>query len=369
MLNKGKIWCFLVAAFTVIPLLLLAGITVIVDPYFHYHAPLEVLEYPLDNQRYQNDGIVKHFEYDAIITGTSMTENFHTSDLNRLFDVNSVKIPFSGGSYFELNNTLGRAIEANPEIKMIVRSLDAYMLFFDKDYMHESFDYPYYLYDKNLLNDVEYLLNKDVLLKEVRKVIGYTREGIPTTDFDTYSSWDALYACSKKAVFQTYMRPEKSTSQLPWSDEMKLKVQENVIQNVITLAQENPDIQFYYYYPPYSIAWWDREMQKGSAERQIEALKYASELILEVDNIHLFTFLLDRDTVLNLDNYKDIEHHSGDINRYILECMKDDKFLLAKEDNESYWKEAQEFLLGFDYDAYLEQMGYYSMKENSDGVQ
>ena len=100
-MNKGKIWCFLVAAFTVIPLLLLAGITVIVDPYFHYHAPLEFLEYPLDNQRYQNDGIVKHFEYDAIITGTSMTENFHTSDLNRLFDVNSVKIPFSGGSYFD----------------------------------------------------------------------------------------------------------------------------------------------------------------------------------------------------------------------------------------------------------------------------
>ena len=49
--------------------------------------------------------------------------------------------------------------------------------------------------------------------------------------------------------------------------------------------------------------------------------------------------------------------------------MKDDKFLLTKEDNESYLKEAQEFLLGFDYDAYLEQMGYYSMKENSDGAQ
>ena len=54
---------------------------VVVDPFFHYHAPLESLEYPLirDNERYQNDGILRHFTYDTIITGTSMTENFETS--------------------------------------------------------------------------------------------------------------------------------------------------------------------------------------------------------------------------------------------------------------------------------------------------
>lgn len=33
---------------------------VIVDPFFHYHAPLESMEYPLvrDFERYQNDGIL-----------------------------------------------------------------------------------------------------------------------------------------------------------------------------------------------------------------------------------------------------------------------------------------------------------------------
>lgn len=368
-MNKGKKWCILVAACAVTLCLLLGGVIAIVDPYFHYHAPLESMEYPLDNQRYQNDGIVKHFDYNAIITGTSMTENFCASDLDRLFGVESIKVSFSGGSYKEINDTLCRAIEANKEIRMIVRSLDIYMLFHDKNYMHESFKYPYYLYDDNVFNDVEYLLSRDVLVKDVHKVIKHTRDGNQTTDFDTYSSWSAMFPCSKKSVFRRYIRPEQSTEQLQWSEDIQSRVQGNVIQNVITLAKENPDVDFYYYFPPYSIVWWDCQMQKGSAERQLEALEYASKLILDVDNIHLFAFLMDRDVITDLDNYKDSEHHSAEINRYILECMKDGKFLLTKENCESYWKEAQEFLLGFDYDAYLEQMGYYSMEEDTDGTE
>ena len=59
--------------------------TVIVDPFFHYHAPAGWMSYYLHNQRYQNDGILKHFDYDAMITGTSMTENFKTSEMDEIF--------------------------------------------------------------------------------------------------------------------------------------------------------------------------------------------------------------------------------------------------------------------------------------------
>ena len=33
-------------------------ITYIIDPYFHYHAPNENFNYSIDNQRYQNNGIL-----------------------------------------------------------------------------------------------------------------------------------------------------------------------------------------------------------------------------------------------------------------------------------------------------------------------
>lgn len=63
-----------------------------IDPMFHYHAPLKFLSYPLVNERYQNNGIVKHFDYDSVITGTSMTENFKTSEAQKLFDPVVVKL-------------------------------------------------------------------------------------------------------------------------------------------------------------------------------------------------------------------------------------------------------------------------------------
>ncbi len=78
-------------------ILILAGsIIVYLDPFFHYHAPLKGFYYEIDNERYQNDGIMKNFEYDALITVTSITENFKTSELDTLFAVLSIKVSYWG---------------------------------------------------------------------------------------------------------------------------------------------------------------------------------------------------------------------------------------------------------------------------------
>lgn len=130
-----------------------------IDPYMHYHKPdTEGYFYSLNNQRSQNDGITKHFEYDALITGTSMTENFKTSEMDALFACNSIKVPYSGGSYKEINDNLKVAVENNPNLKMVVRGLDMGRFLDDKDVMrYDLGTYPTYLYDSNPLNDVQYI--------------------------------------------------------------------------------------------------------------------------------------------------------------------------------------------------------------------
>lgn len=60
-------WIVLVA----IMLTMIGGFVYKIDPYLHYHAPdTEKYYYSLDNERSQNNGIIKHFDYDALITGT-----------------------------------------------------------------------------------------------------------------------------------------------------------------------------------------------------------------------------------------------------------------------------------------------------------
>lgn len=113
---------FKINIFGIILILFLTTVTMImIDPYFHYHKPLSFLSYRLGNQRYINNGIIKNFDYNAIITGTSMTENFKNSQFDKLFMVNSIKIPFSGGSYKEINDNVEVALKNNKNIKCILK--------------------------------------------------------------------------------------------------------------------------------------------------------------------------------------------------------------------------------------------------------
>ena len=48
-------------------------LTVVVDPFFHYHRPLPGFPYVVDNQLSQNPGMARNFAYDSFLTGSSMT--------------------------------------------------------------------------------------------------------------------------------------------------------------------------------------------------------------------------------------------------------------------------------------------------------
>ena len=361
----GKKWCAIFAACLLILMVAVGSVTVIVDPYFHYHAPLDRLEYPIVNQRYQNDGIVKNFDYDAIITGTSMTENFKASEADELFGVKSVKVSLSGGSFKEVNDMVARAIRKNPRMKMVIRSLDLYMLFYHKDYFREEFEYPFYLYDNNLFNDVQYIYNKDVLLGAVNAVFEHTASGEKTVDFDTYSKWDHKYEFSKEAVLRQYERPEKSEDVSEFTSDDEIIVKENVLQNIITEAKKNPDIQFYYFVPPYSAVWWDQEVRTGNLERQIAALEMAAELLVKVENIRLFSFAELVEMTEDLDNYKDSLHYSPEINSFILKSMKNEEYMLTDENYEKYWQNILDYYRSFDFEQYFRLQEYDLIRQNA----
>ena len=138
--------------------------TAVLDPFFHYHAPLPGFYYKLENQRAQNDGITKHFDYDSLITGTSFTENFHTTQFDSLFDASSVKVPYPGASYREVNDNLKTAFRTHSGIRFVLRSVEDSYLIEDKDTLHKEMgEYPTYLYNRNPFDDLKYLLNKDVI--------------------------------------------------------------------------------------------------------------------------------------------------------------------------------------------------------------
>lgn len=354
MVLTSKKWMIAAVGLTIFFLVGLGGITVIIDPYFHYHAPLSQLEYPITNERYQNDGIVKHFSYDAIIAGTSMTQNFKASEMDELFHVNSIKVPLSGGGYKEINEMLERAVWANPNILCIVRGLDHALLIRDKDWMRYDADsYPDYLYDSFWPNDVNYILNKEILAASV-SVLQYTKSGGKTTDFDAYGNWMSLFTFGKDAVNASYQRPVK-TEMKEFTEDDRQMVRDNVQQNVVGVIESNPDIDFYLFFSPYSIYMWDAWKQSGDLERLLEAEKLEIKLLLEYENVKLFSFFQNYEMICNLDNYKDYTHYSEEINSKILQWMSQGTYQLTKENYLGYCEDVRNFYCSYDYDALFAQ--------------
>lgn len=355
-MQKGTKWTISFVCFFLLILVAVGAFMVIVDPYFHYHKPLAGLGYSLENERYQNNGIVKHFEYDAIITGSSMTECFKTSELNELFGVNSIKVPYSGGSYKEVNENLRVATEHNPNIKMVVRCLDAMRFFDDKDYLDYS-DYPTYLYDDNLFNDVNYLFNKQIMLVAIQNVLGFNRDGKIELSFDEYVNWNDHYSYGIEAINANYNRNaiEKAEGMIPITEEDYATIDANIEQNVIALARENPQIDFYIYISPYSIYCMDYWYQLGELERRLLAERHIIELLLPYENIHIYSFNTEYDTICNADNYRDVAHHSGAINSQILQWLYKGEHELTYDNYEAYCEEVWNFYMNYDYDALFEQ--------------
>jgi len=361
---KSKI-CLLISILIVVALLFVIGKLVVeVDPFMHYHKPAtETYFYTLNNQRSMNDGIVKHFDYDAIIAGTSMAENFKTSEMDELFGTNSVKVPFSGGSYKEVNDNLIVAFNHNPNLRVVVRCLDMGKFLTLWNSMRTDLgEFPTYLYDDCIFNDSEYVFNRDIICSRVLPMLRQAKEegfepGI--TSFDQYSNWMKNLTFGVDTVYKDGAPDFSEIGEaVHLTDEQKAVISKNIEKNITSLAKAHPEADFYYFFSPYSACWWYEQVSNGNIYKQIEAEQFIIERILECDNIHLYSFNNRTDITTDLNNYKDNLHYGEWINSLMLKLMHDGECLLTKENYKEYIENELSFYTAYDYSQLLKQPDY-----------
>ena len=91
--------------------------------------------------------------------------------------------------------------------------------------------------------------------------------------------------------------------------------------------------------------------QKGTLENQLKWEKEAIELMLQYDNIHLYSFFDEFDLITDLDNYKDENHYRQEVNSYILKCIHNGEHELTKDNYEEYCDKMWDFYTAYDYDS------------------
>lgn len=179
------------------------------------------------------------------------------------------------------------------------------------------------------------------------------------TSFDSYAAWSDDYTYGIDTVCPNGIHADiDEVEQKHLSEEDKLIIQKNIQQNVISLAEEYPKTTFYYFITPYSAAHWAGRIEAGEILRQIEAEQYIIELILECDNIRLYSFSNRTDITMNLNHYKDSMHYGGWVNSWMLRCMYDGEYLLTEENHMDYLKEERTFYTTYDYESLNGQEDY-----------
>lgn len=319
----------------------------IVDPFNHYRAPDDYTKIIYQNSLYQNVGIAKHAKFDTLITGSSMTQNFRANWFDEKFGCKAIRLSFDGGNIKSFDTLLDTALKGD-KIKTVYFGIDNYNLTGETTNLTLSPDIPEYLYDENPFNDVNYLLNKDIIFKYLRSYFSYSLY----KDYNFYEMlvWDnnTSYEYSKEAILKSYERESAhEESKFDFYSDFNNKTTELLIRHV----SNNPETEFVFFAPPYSIFYWDSIVRKGKLNATLYSLEHTYKELLKYKNVKLFYFQSNTEIITDFNNYRDYSHYKTSVNKYMLDCFENGDCSVSASELESTLENMKQIVLNYNFDS------------------
>lgn len=325
--RKALKWlCIAIAA----ELFLVALFTWIFDPFYQYHQPFFGMEEVLYDRDNQVIGTIRNNDYDSVLLGSSVAENFDNTFLNEQFDCHTVKIIRASGSVADLLYYMDKAHEKQ-KLQRVFWCMDIFALTASTEVTLEGGDTPRYLHTETMLDDVTYLFNKDILFVKIPQMFAYGYLG-ENTGGNAYN-WARGKEFSASKAMQAYVKPGEVVSA-----EEDPQAAERLAQNIALVEKEienHPDTEYTILFPPYSMLWWDCGYSNGIAGQYFEVLEQTVPRLLSHENVEVYFFQSDREIVCNLDNYMDMIHYSPEINQYMLDALVQGTHKVTKDN----WQE------------------------------
>lgn len=326
------------ATFTALCLFIIGVVVAVFDPFYHYHKPWFGMKAVLNDKEYQCVGTLRNFDYDALIVGSSVMENNDNSWFSDAYSVNAIKAIRSYGATADLCYLLDVAYEEH-DLKYVFYNIDPSSVYGDTHTTYESTGCPMYLYDKNPFNDVSYLFNRDVLFEKIPYEVANSIFG----DYDENLSynWAKWKTFGSDMALGLYLRSNEVKEMLP-ETEYANKVKGN-IELLESRVRNHPETQFIFFYPPYSMLWWDMTYRGGETDAILYCEKEISKTLLKYDNVRIFCFQSEKEVTTNLENYMDTIHFSPDINRLMLDHILAGEYEITKDNLDEVFEGVKEF--------------------------
>ncbi|MBA4148650.1 MAG: hypothetical protein H0X66_11100 [Verrucomicrobia bacterium] len=284
-----------------------------------------------EQRRYQNPAIARTYEYSAVVIGTSVSQPLSRDRFREAFGFETINFAMEGSSAHGQRLMLDCALRSkkgNTRVQQVFMELNYLSLRGTPDWI-SSYDgkFPAYLYDSNEWNDIpHYLLNLDTTKSSVKIILSrlglrsYPNKTLddlvwrPTRPYGRQSvekGWQR--ASSRRAMWDTRM-PELTIAQLNASFE----------ENIYSALQQNPDVEFYLYFPPFSIVLYDflNSLSPEIAEVIIQNRQHVFDRVQQMPNVKLFDFQSVVQVISALEEYCDPIHYGPEVANYMIDSMQ-----------------------------------------------
>lgn len=308
---RAKRWAVFTLSASAALLLLCALAVFLVDPFEHYRESSILPLY--DQESYNNPGIARNYDYDAVILGTSMVEMSHPSVIDACFDVTSVKLPMRGSHISQMGWQLTHVLKTH-ELKLAILAVDAYSMMGQPDDMEEIYDY---LWNDDPLDDVNYLFNRDVVLVKIPKMLQNIGKPLAAKRDNMYQWTDVVF--SAQSVFDAI--PAIAQKDMQSADTNLSRSTENVERHLIPSIEAHPETVFKIYMPPYSVGYWFLMTREGISEQQFRSRRLLCEKLLDYPNVEIYDYSSRIDWITDLNQYFDYSHHSGEVSDRLMRAM------------------------------------------------
>jgi hypothetical protein len=300
-----------------------------VDPFQHYRKSerFPARFYPAW-QRYENPGLARHYDYDRIITGSSLMENMLPADVDRALGGRTLNLSVSAQTAFDAGRLLGMAI-ATGRPKHIVMNLDYNAFSGPPDRSGFTEPFPAYLYDDALWNDAPYVLGIGTLRKSLETALNLKWTRFSTdparmwywADEYQFFAAKAVQGLNGKNLNDRFRQPPRTLEGMKASFES----------NLALLVERHPDVRFTFVYAPYAILVWSDFQQRGQVEVTLAFREWLFERMKPYPNAEFFDFHAEPAIVMDLDHFTDIYHFSPKLSKAIVEAIAAGRYRLTRE--------------------------------------
>lgn len=345
----GKRWIAVLLIIVMCTICGFAGVQYICDPmlrYGHESWPLTYYEY---SEMYSNPGIARNYKYDAVMVGTSMIENTNVDQCDELFGVKMVRLPYSGGTTYNMKTILDICFSSKNDIKKVYWELDEFQLFGSAT--EPRYPLPMYMYQENHIDDLKYLLNIDLFYHYTLKDIVGTLTGRTQNLERRGVTLNGEFG--QEAMLRGYARPQKADTEKQFEQVYKKKVDAN-LENIRLLIEAHPETEFVFFLPPFSVLYWDAELCKRQFDANMDGAIYAIGELLQYKNVSVYYFQNDEEIITNLDNYKDYSHYGSWINDLLTEKMAMGVGQVTEDNYVTVVEGMRQFIKSYNFEQYFQ---------------